>query len=338
MKISVDAGALCTPRHSQFGTYTVTRNILEALGRYDSDNQYTAYTFTKVHDPVLSQKNLHQKVLRPSFAWMSARVSMQEILYPGDIYLGLNQAIPWLTRSRIFSFLHGVSFFIRKDLYPDSYEALKDQVLFAISRSEKVIVSSVRVKEDLEEHFRFKDTVVIPFGVPFDMRRHAKEHKAGKKQYFLFVGMNHPIKNLDFLLKAFKIFKEHPAYKEFELLLVGPHHAYGDAENKIRCLNPGREELKKLYQEATAYLSASLYESFNFPVLEALSQGTAVIARSSAIIPEYKPFVHVGDEVEEFVELMKQSSRYEQKSHQPVVERKFNWETYVSKLTSLYKL
>ena len=44
---------------------------------------------------------------------------------------------------------------------------------------------------------------------------------------------------------------------------------------------------------ATALLTASHYESFNFPVLEALSQGCPVIGLKSAIIPEFKPYVNL---------------------------------------------
>lgn len=332
MKISVDAGALCSTK--RFGTYIFTENILKALSQYDTANTYTGYLYKRKAD-LPSSENLKFKILRPSLGWMAMRVSMEELMNPKDVYLGLSQAIPWASKARIISFLHGISFFLHKDLYPDSYEALKDQVMFATSRSQKIIVSSAKVKEELGEHFGYTDAVVIPFGVPFDMEGGGKRAKS-EKPYFLFVGMSHQIKNIDFLIKAFTIFKEQSRYDEFELILVGDHHKFIDEKLKIKSVQVDRSDLVGLYRNATGYLTASLYESFNLPVLEAISQGCNVTGKSSAIVPELRPFVTVADEVEEFVVAMKELVAKKKKLDVKDMKEKFSWEKYVTKLTSLY--
>ena len=129
-------------------------------------------------------------------------------------------------------------------------------------------------------------------------------------------------------------------YKKYKLLLVGDWKKY---ENKklgiVSFSNITREKLKKLYQGATALLTASHYESFNFPVLEALSQGCPVIGLKSAIIPELKPYVNVANNLNEFVNLMKSSIN---KSFNLTAVRqarlysRFNWQNYVKNLVKLY--
>jgi len=352
MKISVDAGGLCSP--NKFGTYIVTENILKALGMFDKTNIHTGYLYKGVtHLPV--SENVKFKVLSPSVAWMSVRVSAEELINPKDVYLGLSQAIPWLSSAKIISFLHGLSFFKHKELYPDSYEALKDQVMFATTRAQKIIVSSAKVKQELGEFFGYTDATVIPFGVPFDMLDGQKSIKlasptrlavapskrAGgsvksERPYFLFVGMNHKIKNIDFLVKAFTIFKEKPEHKDFELILVGDHQKFIDEKLGIRCTTVNRKELPGLYRNAAGYLSASLYESFNLPVLEALSQNCNVVGKSTAIIPELAEYVNVADELEGFVNAMNSITANKKDMDTEKILAKFSWEKYVSKLKSLY--
>ena len=332
MKISVDAGALCSPH--KFGTYVVAHNILDALGQFDKENSYTGYIY-KRSSQLPTAANLKYKVLHPKFGWMSLRVSAEELLHPKDIYLGLSQAIPWVTRAKVISFLHGLSFFYHKDLYTDSYEALKDQVMFATTRSQKIIVSSAKVRAELEEQFGYKDAVVLPFGIPSDMVEQSALKKT-QRPYFLFVGMSHQIKNVQFLVQAFTIFKEQQSHRDFELILVGDHGQFADEKLSIRSVKVDRAELRDLYSNATGYLSSSLYESFNLPVLEALSQNCRVIGKSSAIIPELREFVTVADMVEDFVDGMKSLVSAKKSINNEKISEKFSWEKYVNKLTSFY--
>lgn len=333
MKISVDAGALCGGH--KFGTHVVTHNLLEALGRYDKENNYIGYLYKRTsHLPI--SENTKFKILKPSLAWMSFRVSIEEMTHPKDIYLGLSQAIPWFSKAKILAFMHGLSFHYHKELYPDSYEALKDQVMFATSRANKIIVSSSRVQQELSDQFGHKDSVVLPFGIPFDMEEYGKVNKTGNP-YFLFVGMNHPVKNIEYLVKAFTIFKEQNLHKDFELILVGNHEIRSDPALGIRSVKADRSELRDLYRNATAYLSASLYESYNLPVLEALSQDCRVIGKSSAIIPEFRSYVKIADEIEDFVDEMKHTTVTKSVQIRDAVLEKFNWERYVTKLVKSYQ-
>ena len=320
MKISVDGGALYQNNNQRFGTSIFSENLIKALQLYDKKNIYKIYTF---------------KNLKPKLLWMKGRISLEEFKDKQDIFLALNQALPLYTSGKIINFCHGLSYYFYPQYYPKKdVIRLNKQLKEMINRSDYVIVSSEKVKKELTIiNYSVKDkTFVIPFGIPFDMNNDSGQARMTsfwgsaswrrlQNPYFLFVGMNHPIKNIDFIREAFEKFEGSKGFKKYKLLLVTK--------------NISRKKLKKLYQNATALLTASHYESFNFPVLEALSLGCPVIGLKSAIIPELESFVNVVSNKEEFVLQMKKITI------KPTVQSinrlyiNFNWKNYVSTLISL---
>jgi len=326
MKISIDGGGLCTDPNKRFGNYIFTENIIKALFLYDRKNFYDIYSFCRLPSDLKIPFKWKYKLLLPSRLWMKIRVSLEEIIHKKDIFLGLNQAVPLFSYAKIIAFSHGLSYYYFPHLYRESYIRLTMQLTPMIKNSDYIIVSSQKVKEEMKEVYpNYKNVLVIPYGIPFDMQAEAS-HPTGVwklKKYFLFVGMNHPIKNINFLRKAFKKFQNDKKYKNYKFI----------------CVSSGltREKIKELYQKATGYLTASLYESFNLPVLEALSQNCPVIGLKSAIIPELFPYVQIANDMDEFVNNM----RYVvDKKFKPInldeLREKFSWRKYVEKLIELY--
>ncbi len=282
MKISVDAGALCAKKNQRFGNYIVTENLIKALKLYDQENKYFFYSFC----------NKPQTInLQPKLFWSVFRISIEEIIKKKDYYLALNQALPLFTPSKIISFSHGLSFYFYPELYPDSAEKMKNQHKTMIERSHKIVVPSIKVKNELFAVFKkIKcEIIVIPYGIPFDMLSKIKDPLQGKQRsrskdkFFLTVGMDHPIKNKKVL----------PRYK----------HKF------IVANNVSRIKLKLLYQKANALVTTSLYESFNLPVLEALSLGCPVIGLKSAIIPELAPYVNLCQNKKELLYMLDQAEK-----------------------------
>ena len=308
MKISVDGGALNPKNNQRFGTAVFSENIIKALQLYDKKNQYSIYTFEN---------------LKPRLAWLKGRVSLEEFKQKKDVFLALNQAIPFFTSGKIISFCHGLSYYF----YPQYYSTkdvirLNKQLKEMVKRSDKIIVSSEKVKEELVSINQLISTkiIVLPFGIPFDASTTLSIKN--KKKYFLFVGMDHPIKNIDFIKKVFLEIKKDEQYKDYEL--------------KILTKNISRKQLKNYYQNAVALLTASHYESFNFPVLEALSLGCPVVGLSSAIIPELKPYVNVCVDQVGFIKSMKEIRIKPDADSIRKLKIKFNWKNYVKNLVRLY--
>jgi glycosyltransferase involved in cell wall biosynthesis len=330
MKISVDGGALNQKNNQRYGTGVFSDNLVKALKKYDKKNQYQIYSF---------------KNLKPKLFWMKGRVSIEEIKNKNDIFLALNQALPLYVSGKIFSFCHGLSYHFFPELYPkDQVERLNKQLNEMVKRSDKIIVSSKKVKNELTSMYRYIETniFVLPFGIPFDMLDKPAFAKATavKEKYFLFVANNQPIKNIDFVLEVFKQLRLDKQFEDYKLHFVGDWKKY---ENKrqgiVEFKNISRTKLRSLYHNATALLTASYYESFNFSVLEALSQGCPVIGLKSAIIPELKPYVNVVNNLDEFVKKMRKitnTSIYPPISSQDQLYTQFNWKNYVKNLVKLY--
>lgn len=335
MKISVDAGALCAPEDNQFGNYTFTYNLVRAIARYGKKHQYFLYSFCNKDQAVNLSRNMTFKKLRPKLFWSKLRVGLEEILHRKDLYLALNQSIPMMTFSNIVSFSHGLSFKFYKGLYKN-YDTLNEQLEEMIKNSDRIVVSSKRVKNEMSEISPKveKKIAVIPFGIPFDMP--PLDEKVKKEKYFLHVGMDHPIKNVQFIIDAFKKLRKSKKYRDFKLILAGYTRKTNDPNIKSIAFVE-RGALRKMYQRATALLTSSYYESFNLPVLEALSQKTQVIGLREAIIPEFRSYVRIADDIEEFIELMKKSVAKPLRVKRDLA-KDFSWKNYIRELEKAYEL
>lgn len=314
MKISVDGGALNPKNNQRFGTAVFSENLVTALKRYDKKNQYFIYTF---------------KNLKPKLFWLKGRISLEELKQKNDVFLALNQAIPLYTSGKNISFCHGLSYYFFPQYYPKKdVIRLNKQLKEMIKRSDRIIVSSEKVKDELNSIRRNIEgkIIVLPFAIPFDMvvsgHLERSEGSIDRKPYFIFVGMDHPIKNINFIKQAFSKFKKDKKYKDYKLYILTK--------------NVSRKNLRKFYQNATALLTSSYYESFNFPVLEALSQNCPVIGLKTAIIPELKAYVNLAVNLEEFVEKMKKITKKPDVQSISQLNKKFNWKNYVKNLVKLY--
>lgn len=331
MKISVDGGSLCAPQDNQFGNYTFSKNLLKALRTYDVSNDYTIYTFCNIKND--SDKKFFYKKLLPKIYWSKLRIGIEEFFNKKNIYLALNQSIPVTTFARIIGFSHGLSFKFYPGLYKN-YSRLNDQLEELMYDSDKIIVSSQRVMDEmLEIDDRIAGKInVLPYGLPFDMEAFGSARK--RDNYFLHVAADHPIKNTEFILKAFKILRHTKSFRNYKLYLAGfPEKV--DQENVKIFPFASRKLLKDLYRKASLVLTTSFYESFNMPVLEALSQGTSVVGLRESIVPELRSYVRLADDMAEFIELVKKTANKKFVIKKEFLNR-FSWKNYVKKLLRLY--
>jgi len=303
MKISVDLGAVSGKGF--FGTKIFSLNLKELLLKYDKNNQYFFYDF---------------KTVWPKVFWMKLGVSFKEWQLRPDVFLALNQALPLYFHKKAIVFSHGLSFYFFPRYYPKNVlRRLNNQLKEMISRAEKIIVSSIKVKEEFLQVFpKISDKIyVLPFGVPFDCLK--QKPKKRKKKFFLVVSGKQPIKNFSFIKKVFFEFKK--KYPEFKLINIE---------------NTDRKKIIKLYQDAFALLTASYYESFNFPVLEALSLGCPVVGLKSAIIPELEDYVNVVKDKGQFLRLMEELPKKPDNLSIKKLRDEFSWKRYVKNLIELY--
>lgn len=336
MNISVDAGGLCIKQG--FGNFTFSNNFIKALIKYDKENKYSLYSFCKKNRSLKLNDNFKYKLLRPKRFWMKGALTIEELKNSKDVFLALNQALPLFSTSYIVSFCHGLSYYFYPKYYKRDCKRLTNQLKNMVNKSNIIIVSSEKVKKEMHSIFPKSPKIkVIPFGIPFDFK---KFKQTKRKKQFLFCGMNNEIKNVDFIINSFLIFISNKKYADYKLILVGPFQNKENISKNIYCKGfLSRRQLIDLYRESKAYLTASHYESFNFPVLEALSQKCQVIGLKTAIIPELEKYVNTIANKKSFGDrLINVANGKKININRKELVKDFSWLQYVKEIKKCYLL
>ena len=171
-----------------------------------------------------------------------------------------------------------------------------------IRQAEAVIAVSRATRFDLISHLGIPEEriFVVYEGVDHNLFRPV-EARPFDHPYLLFVGSEHPRKNLGELLEALALLKASGRFPGLKLVKVGKA---GGAEAAFREMTlrqirqsgldddvvlAGRvpdDELPGYYSGAAAVVLPSLYEGFGLPALEALACGAPLVVSSAGALPE----------------------------------------------------
>ncbi len=152
----------------------------------------------------------------------------------------------------------------------------------ALRRSRMVTLVSRSLTEEAERA-KARSTTVIMNGVSLPQQA----PPAARKSHFLYAGRLDPDKNVGGLLKAYAA-----AGTDIPLVVAGEGSERADFERRYRDKpiefigNVSREELVELYGGAYAFLTASTFETFCLPVIEAASVGCPSVGPHSGALPE----------------------------------------------------
>jgi len=164
---------------------------------------------------------------------------------------------------------------------------------YAARRANRLIAVSQSTADDLNRFYGVPGgrIAVVHSGIDARMRPQDPSRVAEVLQrlevggaYFLYVGRNHPRKNLTMLRRAFDEARRRGL--EADLVLVGPDHDIASAGAATVLPYVRTDELPALYAGAIALTLPSRFEGFGFPALEAMACGTAVIASTAGALPE----------------------------------------------------
>ena len=117
------------------------------------------------------------------------------------------------------------------------------------------------------------------------------------KSFFLYVGNFKPHKNVDLLVQAFARLVQERQVNDRRLLLVGGDYRnrhridaliskYGMTNHIFIHPNVSDFDLHRLYATADWFVTASGYEGFGYPPLEAMTAGCPVICCPCTSFPE----------------------------------------------------
>jgi glycosyltransferase involved in cell wall biosynthesis len=172
-----------------------------------------------------------------------------------------------------------------------------------IRRAAGVIAVSQTTKRDLIRHLGIPcaGIAVIHEGVDHGLFRSVGERPIDEP-YLLYVGSEHPRKNLVTLLRAFALLKRIRRFAGLKLVKVGTAGSNGGdlwRRQTLRAVRElgldrevifvGRCEEEKLpayYSAAELFVLPSLYEGFGLPPLEAMACGCPVVVSNRGALPE----------------------------------------------------
>lgn len=255
-----------------------------------------------------------QCVLPFRHLWTRRHLSRELKKNPVDVLFVPSHVFPKNHPKKSYITIHDVAF--RE--FPDAYSAFQYFYLhlstkYAVKNGCKIIVPSTATKRDLEKYYNAdpEKIVVIPHGFrpkKYDLnvdkeRRLLKNFYLRKNDpYILFVGRLETKKNLARLVQAFAKFRQ--KYPDWRLILGGGRgvgfRAILKALEKEQILShvimPGyltENEKMALLKNAQIFAFPSLSEGFGFPILEAASLGTPVLASRIPALLDFQEIVDV---------------------------------------------
>ncbi len=303
-------------RAGDFGIGTYLRNILEQLARQDDGTEYSLigsrrhfdelgplpenFTLlpydaepgslrTHVHLPIVLENHRIDLLHMPWF-YAPAMVPCRLVITMHDL---TEIAAPSVGTSPVVR--SGRLWFARR----------------ALDRADRILAVSQSAKRELEKVFGVPgekieviynavDERFFSEPLPSDADRILERH-AVSGPYILYAGNVRPQKNLARLIEAFAVVKDELRddleYHNLKLLVIGdalaPHPDLRRAVVRARLREDVRflgfvpfAALRAFYAKARAFVFPSLYEGFGLPPLEAMANGTPVLASDASAIPE----------------------------------------------------
>ncbi len=300
------------------GITSYTRELLTALVPYIADDSVLLFSsgwgaHLRQQTPFARLQNVRDVHLRvPNKLFNSSiaffhRPTLDALLGKLDLFFAPN--FPFVNvsdRCRLVVTVHDLSFVHFSHLLSPRmklwYRCTRPQKVF--ERADKLIAISHATKRDLMETYGFPDTKidVVYSGAPAEPFAKMPEKQAKSmcaslgiaRPFFLILGALEPRKNLSTVVEAYRRLPKR-IRESFDLVIAGASVWQQDGLlstslvslegiHKVGYVSP--EQKIALFRAASCFIFPSLYEGFGFPLLEAMSAGTPIIASNVSSIPE----------------------------------------------------
>jgi glycosyltransferase involved in cell wall biosynthesis len=358
VRVAIDASRCTVPRVT--GTENYAIQLIRALIPLNTKHHLTLYFRDQPRPDLFPTSPLvEQRVIPFQRMWTHIRFAVALWQDQPDVTFVPAHTLPIAFRGRAIATVHDLGFKYFPQAHPAAQRLYLDWTTrYSARRANIILADSQATADDLHTFYgtsSSKIRVVYP-GVdkPFigDIETTRRKYSLPER-YFLFIGTLQPRKNIARLVQAYALWhKQHPNNPTALVLAGGKGWLYDEtwtANIEGVHLTGYIDDADKgaLYAGAVALIFPSLYEGFGFPVLEAMSCGTPVIASNTSSLPEL-----VGDagllvdplNIEAIAAAMSQLSdngnlcqTYRERGYEQV--KKFTWEAAaIQLLTALETL
>jgi glycosyltransferase involved in cell wall biosynthesis len=275
MKVLIDGRVL---KHKYItGVQRYTKDVIEVLNRLDF----------KIDLAVPPFKNKYLQHL-----WEHSVLPYKSTKYD-ILFCPSNVAPLWKPKNcKYVVTIHDISFLLFKDAYTFSFRKYYEFLIKnTLKVADKIITVSNSEKKMIKKYFpKYGDKItVIHNGVKEKFLLSEKDILLEKEKIILYVGSLNKRKNLKGVIEAFLMIKDKIPHKLVIVALKQDifRKTTFNLDDRIEFLDYLTEdELISLYKKAAVFVFPSLYESFGYPVIEAMGCGCPVVASKTSSIPE----------------------------------------------------
>ncbi len=278
------------------GTEIYTRNLLNALARIDSTNRYFVFRNAETEAAISPEASNFSDCPQPVCARSRpARLLYEQTVLVGevvrrrlDVLLNFGLTAPLLSPARMATVFYDLQYKVHPENL-SSLELLVYRTLLPASarRSKRIIVMGEAARAQLDHYYPWSSAKidVVPHGIEDRFARIADKRAAAPADdggFILAVSTLDPHKNYDGLLRAFARYERtHPGKRLKIVGIKGPETERLEALCDELGLRDrvdftgwiARERLYELFERADAFVSATRFEGFGIPVLEAIAAG-----------------------------------------------------------------
>jgi glycosyltransferase involved in cell wall biosynthesis len=305
MKIGIDARSI---GNGICGVSRYTVCILQALSELDKNNEYIVYTnVIDTIDGLGSNFKIHKTYcprMNPIYDLKFYQFLKKDNLdifhvfhswLPGFIPSSLKSIV---TIHDIFSITDPLFFIKRKPFHKIIRNYFKYITGKSLNRSDAIITVSYFSKSEIKKTFNILNKRIdVIYNAPGIVGKEGEYNinRLIDSEYIFYLGNFRSYKNVDVLIRGFKIYLSKYCNRELKLVIAGNDPSeqmklFADElnirERIIFLSKPSDEQIYILYKYASAFVFPSKYEGFGIPPLEAMSLGVPVIISDAEALVE----------------------------------------------------